>query len=166
MAIRSFFAVLFLVTLVACSSEKTKPLPDETQAKVDKAEIRTRLELVVELGTIIEESKLSPTEKDYLMKKFEKAAQEMLMSLAEQNKVVSALINNLSLKNNEGMQTKRDLQKRFEELDKENSKRRLAILKEITNTLQGRVDKEKIDKINRALSQRGFIIIEATNKHK
>jgi len=100
------------------------------------------------------------------MKKFEKAAQEMLMSLAEQNKVVSALINNLSLKNNEGMQTKRDLQRRFEELEKENSKRRLAILKEITNTVQGRVDKEKIDKINRALSQRGFIIIEATNKHK
>ena len=98
MTIRSFFTFLFLVTLVACSSEKTKSLPDETQAKVDKAEIRTRLELVVELGTIIEESNLSSAEKDYLMKKFEKAAQEMLMSLAEQNKVVSVLINNLSLK--------------------------------------------------------------------
>lgn len=166
MAIRSFISVLLLMSFVACSSQKTKPLKDETQAKVDKAEIRSRLELVVELGAVIEESNLSSADKAYLMEKFEKSAKDMVMGLAEQNKVVSAMINNLSLKNNEGMQTKGDLQKRFEDLEKENSKRRTAILKEIINSLQGRVDQKKIDKINQVFSQRGFIIIETTNKQK
>jgi len=166
MTIRSIFSVLLFLTFVACSSQKTAPVKDETQAKVDKAEIRTRLELVVELGAVIEESNLSSADKAYLMEKFEKSAKDMVIGLAEQNKVVSAMINNLSLKNNEGMQTKRDLQKRFEDLEKENSKRRSAILNEIINTLQGRVDQEKIDKINQAFSDLGFIIIETTTKKK
>ncbi len=166
MTIRSFFNFISLLTLVACSSQRNAPIKDETQAKVDKAEIRTRLELVVELGAVIEESNLSSADKAYLMEKFEKSAKEMVVGLAEQNKVVSAMINNLSLKNNEGMQTKRDLQKRFEDLEKENSQRRSDILKEIINSLQGRVDQAKIDKINQVFSERGFIIIETSTKKK
>jgi hypothetical protein len=85
---------------------------------------------------------------------------------AEQNKVVSAFINNLSSTNKASMSNMRAYLKRFEEVERENSKRRDAILKEIGEGIQGRIDQEKIEKINQLLNQRGFIIIQSMEVEK
>lgn len=155
-------ALISLIFLVACSSQSNKPLSRESQEKVDRAEVKSKLELVIELGAVIQESDLNSRDKALLMEKFESFVKDMAMRLAEQNKVVSALINNLSSTSAEGMKIKNDLERRFEQIEKENSKKRMNMMTEITNTLQGKVSADKIEKINQVLSQKGFLIIQAT----
>jgi hypothetical protein len=155
-----------LFLLIACSGEKTQSSKEEIQANVEKEELKSRLELVVELAAVIEASKLTDKEKDALIRKYEDSIKNIVLGQAEQNKVVSAFINNLSSTNKASMSNMRAYLKRFEEVERENSKRRDAILKEIGEGIQGRIDQEKIEKINQLLNQRGFIIIQSMEVEK
>jgi hypothetical protein len=159
-------SLIALFLLIACASEKTQSSKEEIQANVEKEELKSRLELVVELAAVIEASKLTDKEKDTLIRKYEDSIKNIVMGQAEQNKVVSAFINNLSATNKASMSNMRAYLKRFEEVDRENSKRRNAILKEIGEGLQGRIDQEEIEKINQLLNQRGFIIIQSIEVEK
>ncbi len=161
MKICKSISLITLFLLIACSSEKTQSDKEEIQANVEKAELKSRVELVIELGAVIEESKLTDKEKDTLIRKFEDFIKNIVMGQAEQNKVVSAFINNLSTTDKASMSNMRAYLKRFEEIDRENSKKRNAMLKEIGEAIQGRIDQEKIEKINQLLNQRGFIIIQS-----
>ena len=171
MIFRNYFAIFTLAFLIACSSQTSKPVSQEAQAHIDKAEVKTRLELIVELGAVIQESDLNLRDKDFLMKKFEDFVRDMVMRMAEQNKVTSALINNLSSANAEGMKIQKDLIRRLKEIDQENSEKRIRMVTEISNSLQGKISAEKIAKINALLAQKGFVIIQTYNveekpKHK
>lgn len=166
MKICNSISLMALFLLIACSGEKTQSSKEEIQANVEKEELKSRLELVVELAAVIEASKLTDKEKDALIRKYEDSIKNIVLGQAEQNKVVSAFINNLSSTNKASMSNMRAYLKRFEEVERENSKRRDAILKEIGEGIQGRIDQEKIEKINQLLNQRGFIIIQSMEVEK
>jgi hypothetical protein len=165
MKICKSLTLISLFLIFACS-HSTQSNKEEIQANVEKAELKSKLELVIELAAVIEGSKLSDKEKDTLIRKYEDFIKKIVSGQAEQNKIVSAFINNLSTKDPASMSNMRAYLKRFEEVDRENSKLRNAMLKEIGEKIQGRIDQEKIEKINQLLNQRGYLIIQTMEEEK
>ena len=164
MIFKKSLGLLPLIFLVACASSSSKPVPKETQVKIDQAQFRTKPELVRELVVVIESSDLKSDEKADLIGKFEKFVHKMAVNLIEQNKMVSAFINNLSSTDHKGMKTKAELIKGYQTLDRDSHDRRVAMINEIGNKLQGKISAENIEKINILLNVRRFLIIEDAMK--
>lgn len=164
MFILKSLGLLCLLFLVACASQGSKPLSKESQTKVENAQFRTRPELARELAFVIQESDLKSDEKAELIAKFEKFVEKMAVNLIEQNKIVSALINNLSSADHNGMKAKADLLRRFEGIERDSTNRRVAMVDEIVSKLQGKVSANKIEKINVLLNVRRFLILEEAHK--
>jgi hypothetical protein len=164
MIFRKSLGLLSLIFFVACASSGSKPLEKETQIKVEKAQFRTKPELVKELVVVIESSDLKSDEKAELMGKFEKFVQKMAVNLIEQNKIVSALINNLSSSDHKGMKIKADLLRKYEGIERDSTNSRVAMVKEIGSKLQGNISADKIEKINALLNLRRFLILEEAKK--
>lgn len=164
MSFKKLVALLSLFFLVACASQDSKPLPEESQKKVEEAQFRTKPELAGELALVIENSDLKSSDKDELLRAFEKFVEQMATNLIEQNKIVSAIINNLSSVDSAGMKAKADLIRRYEAIEKDSTNKRMAILNKIAGSLQGKISAEKIEKINALLNVRRFLIIESIKK--